>query len=115
MSVGNLRTEGNKSNNFPFQLASLKLFDAIYNAVVALGPSGGSTRTITSSVVTTSGSVTAGAKWVNFIMSDDFTGTVNGANIIGAFSFMMPYMGQDLYPAIPYTVTTGNIRIDKAV
>lgn len=32
MSIGNLRDQGNKGNNFPYQLAVLKLLDAILAA-----------------------------------------------------------------------------------
>lgn len=35
MSVGNLKDEGNKGNNFPFQLAVLQLLDKIVNATTA--------------------------------------------------------------------------------
>lgn len=36
MSVGNLKTNGNKGNNFPFQLAVLQLLDQINAAIGAL-------------------------------------------------------------------------------
>lgn len=36
MSVGNLKDSGNKGNNFPYQLAVLKLLDGILNAVGVL-------------------------------------------------------------------------------
>ncbi len=36
MSVGNLKDYGNKGNNFPYQLAVLKLLDGILNAVGVL-------------------------------------------------------------------------------
>ena len=37
MSIGNLKTEGNKGNNFPYQLRSLQLLDAINSSVIANG------------------------------------------------------------------------------
>ena len=37
MSIGNLKDNGNKGNNYPYQLASLQLLEAILNAVVATG------------------------------------------------------------------------------
>jgi hypothetical protein len=36
MSVGNLKNQGNKGNNFPFQLAVLKLLDQINSSITAL-------------------------------------------------------------------------------
>lgn len=36
MSVGNLKTQGNQGNNFPYQLRSLQLLDAINQSINAL-------------------------------------------------------------------------------
>lgn len=36
MSIGNLKDSGNKGNNFPYQLAVLKLLDAIANGISAI-------------------------------------------------------------------------------
>lgn len=41
MSVGNLKTNGNKGNNFPYQIASLQLLDQILQAILAGGGGGG--------------------------------------------------------------------------
>ena len=38
MSVGNLKDNGNKGNNFPWQLAVLKLLDQVANNTSVLGP-----------------------------------------------------------------------------
>lgn len=38
MSIGNLKDQGGKGTNFPYQLASVKLLDAILQAILASGP-----------------------------------------------------------------------------
>lgn len=116
MGAGNQNTDGNKKSNFSWQKNVLLSLGQIKTAILSLSPGGsGVARTVGSvSVGVGAGSVATGAKWINFIMSDDFTGTVNGATMIGAFSFMMPYMGNDTYQAIPYNVTAGTLRIDRS-
>jgi hypothetical protein len=47
MSIGNLKTEGNKGNNFPYQLKSLQLLSAINNSINALPGVDYETRTTT--------------------------------------------------------------------
>jgi len=47
MSIGNLKTEGNKGNNFPYQLRTLQLLDAINNSISALPGVDYETRTTT--------------------------------------------------------------------
>lgn len=37
MSIGNTKTEGNKGNNFPYQLATLKLLEGILNNTAGAG------------------------------------------------------------------------------
>ena len=83
-------------------------------AVVA----GGSTpvsiqRTPAMVLATTSGTVAAGAKVVEFIFSSSFTGTVLGVAFAGATDssekFTAP--GNDTLGAIVYTVTAGSVRI----
>lgn len=117
MSAGNANTDGNKKNNYSWQKNVLLMLKAIQTAVIASsGGSGpGVSRTTTSTVETTSGTVAAGARWINFITSEDFVGSINGAAQIPSFSFMMPPNGNDVYGAIPFVVTSGNIRVDKNV
>ena len=38
MSIGNLKTDGNKGNNFPWQLKMLKGLQGIINAIIAITP-----------------------------------------------------------------------------
>ena len=117
MSAGNANTDGNKKNNYSWQKNVLLMLKEVKDAVVSSGGGSGPgvSRTTTSTVETISGSVAAGARWVNFITSEDFSGSINGATQIPSFSFMMPPNGNDVYGAIPYVITTGNIRIDKNV
>jgi len=47
MSIGNLKTEGNKGNNFPYQLRTLQLLGAINDGIAALPGVDYETRTTT--------------------------------------------------------------------
>jgi hypothetical protein len=47
MSIGNLKTEGNKGNNFPYQFKSLQLLSAINDSINALPGVDYETRTTT--------------------------------------------------------------------
>lgn len=67
--------------------------------------------TITSSAVATNGSITAGALFIEFITSSDFTGTINGVSIPNLAIMTFPYMPGYDYPAISYTVTGGTLYI----
>lgn len=66
-------------------------------------------------VGTGSGSVSAGALWVTFVLSSDFTGSIAGQTLAGATgaSITFPSMGKK-YPAIAYVVTTGTLTIFTA-
>lgn len=76
MSVGNLKDQGNKGNNFPYQLSVLKLLGGILEA------SGGVvtpvTRTTSLIRVSEAGSVAAGARSVSFLNSGLVDVTVLG-------------------------------------
>lgn len=76
--------------------------------------SGGSVRSINVSTVTTSGSVGAGKKYIGFIFSSDFAGTIDGETFSGAndASYSLPILpGADIYSSLTYTITAGNARI----
>lgn len=79
MSVGNLKDVGNKGNNFPFQLAVLKLLDQISIAVGGGGGGGGTTRTPAMLRSSAPGTVTAGKKSVSIFNGGAVNGTVLGA------------------------------------
>lgn len=71
------------------------------------------TGTLTSSAVTASGTVTANTLWINFLLSSDFVGTINGVTMTGAtvLSFAMSPVPGYKYPAIAYTRSAGTLTI----
>ena len=65
-------------------------------------------------VVSTSGSIAAGARYVEFIFTANFTGTIKTVAFAGANDavYSLPILpGVQTYPAIPYTVTAGSMRM----
>jgi hypothetical protein len=83
MSIGNLNTQGDKKNNFPYQLAVLKLLDAI---LAATGGGGGGCcppELTTPSLLRISapGNVPAGARSVTIYNGGAVNGLVLGAII----------------------------------
>ena len=82
MSIGNLKTDGNKGNNFPWQLKMLKGLQGIINAIIAssnvniIGPLG--QRLCNESVSTTLCTdqanvvITAGINTINGVISMDY-------------------------------------------
>ena len=88
------------------------------------GGGGGSTpvgkqRTLPSVHVTGNGSVDAGSVGVQFTLSSDFAGTINGLPYSGAtvLTWSPPPLSVpgDTYPAIPYTITAGSANIDVLI
>lgn len=79
--------------------------------VVATFPS--SNLTLTSSSVTTGGTVSAGSKSVLFETSDDYTGNIDGVSADAGASYPFSSGDAGTLPAIVYTVSTGSIRIRK--
>jgi hypothetical protein len=67
----------------------------------------------TSSTATTSGTVAAGARDVEFIFSSSFTGTIDGVAWAGSTDSAKRFqaIGEHTYPAFTYTVTAGSVRI----
>ena len=113
MSKGNLKDQGGKGTNFPFQLAVLQLLGDILTA--SGGGGSGTPQILTSLNTGASGSVTAGATSVSFTTDGSFTGTINGAvRLPNTFYTFEAALGRTL-PAIAYTVTAGTITIDKLV
>jgi hypothetical protein len=72
---------------------------------------------ILSSIATADGVVAAGAKSITFTLSGDFTGTVNGVNRDAGLAWVFDTMqcGGGPCPAVPYTIITGSITIDKII
>ncbi len=84
MSIGNLKTNGNKGNNFPYQLAVLELLGAI---LAASGGGGGGCcpeviRTPTMLRSSAPGNVPAGTRSVSIYNAGPLTGIVLGANLL---------------------------------
>jgi hypothetical protein len=79
MSIGNLKDEGNKGNNFPFQLKVLQGLQAVANALT--GTTAGQSRTPV--VVRITGSYTNTVNTYSFSVANvgAGNGTVNGATI----------------------------------
>lgn len=91
-------------------------------AAIFSASGGGSTpvgkqRTLASSNVTTGGTIAAGSVNVQFYaLSSDFVGTINGVAVTGAKTYFWsppPLVNPgDTYPAIPYTISSGNANLD---
>lgn len=82
----------------------------------ASGSSGsGLTNTPNSSRVTTlgAGTVAAGAKSVTFETSEDFLGDINGVDRQPSRFYTFSAKESDVLAAIPYTINSGNLIIDK--
>lgn len=60
-----------------------------------------------------SGNVPAGAKWINFVTSSDWSGNINGSDYPAGFGMMYPPLPNgDTYPSVAWTRTTGTIRVE---
>lgn len=73
-------------------------------------------RVVSIQTVTNSGSVSAGAQSVEFILSTDFAGTICGETFSGADDYSVPFEvkdNRDNLPEIPYTISAGSLRIKK--
>lgn len=80
---------------------------------VPVSPGGGTARTLTSSAVTSSGTVAAGAKSVAFQTSSDWSGSVNGATRAASETFYVSVINPaDTLPAIAYVRSAGTLTID---
>jgi len=112
MSIGNLNTNGDKKNNFSYQLAVLELLGQI-----ASGSGGaGIVRTPTILRASAPGTVTAGKKSVSFFNAGAINATVltialkPGEQI--TYSVPSP---ADTLPAIAYDGTGGDLLITTLV
>lgn len=87
MSIGNTKTSGNKGNNFPFQLAVLKLLDNILAATLAGGGGGGgccpaTPRTPVMVRDSAVGAVAPGVRSASFYNAGGANATVLGALLL---------------------------------
>jgi len=82
MSIGNLKTYGNKGNNFPFQLKVLQgltdLITAITGVTISINPQVRATNVVRTSAA---GSVSAGKYSVSFGNVGPANGTVKGTTL----------------------------------
>jgi len=76
MSVGNLKTQGNKGNNFPYQLSVLKVLGSI-SSIISGGTSS-QVRTPTLLRTSGSGTIAAGAYSMSFASVGTANATVGG-------------------------------------
>lgn len=118
MSVGNLKNSGNKGNNFPFQLAVLKLLDAI---LAASGGGGGGccppvARVPSMSRANSIGATVAGARSVSFYNAGATTAIVLGANLLSGESVTFSAGStSDTLPVIAYDATGTDLLITVIV
>lgn len=106
------------SITIPFLLNAIRCgIDALLLAITG-GIPAAVERVASAAVVTSSGSVAAGAQSVGFLLSADFTGTIAGASTPGTnYTVVGPFVakGADTLGAIAYVVTTGSLTILKTV
>ena len=72
-------------------------------------------KTFTNSVVTTSGSVAAGASMVTMITSADYTGTILGATGTASTTYTFNPGSGNTISSLSYTITAGSIQIFKTI
>jgi hypothetical protein len=79
MSIGNLKTDGNKGNNFPYQLKVLKGISEIIG--ILIGTSTGSTKTTNILRSSTTGTISTGKFSASFGNVGTANATVKGVTI----------------------------------
>lgn len=116
MSVGNLKDQGNKGNNMPYQLSSLRLLDSILQAILVAPLPPSSTRTPSLTRVTTAGTVAAGAFSVSVYNAGTTDGVWLGATIKSGEQFTYTAPGNDTLGAFAYTASaTAELVITKII
>ena len=102
-------------NGLPLGTTGDSALGEVYLKVGLVGGVSFATSQVTpsSSVVTTNGTVAAGKKHIEFILSSDFAGTINGVAYSGATdavqSFDAPVDGT--FAAMSYTISAGSARL----
>jgi hypothetical protein len=113
MSIGNLKDNGNKGNNFPYQLRNLQLLGEILTALNS-GAGGYPTpvvRTPAMSRVTAAGTVAAGKQEVSIYNASNVVGTVLGANLKPGERVSFIAKAGDTVGAIAYDATGADFLI----
>lgn len=78
----------------------------------------GATRTPTITTPSTGATIAAGKRYIEFIFSSDFAGTIGGQTFSGTtdFSYNLPLLnGADTYAALVYTISAGSARLTTIV
>lgn len=114
-SKGNSNTDGNKKNNFPWQVSMLMILGSIDSRIAALIPVAGVVETVTSTTETASGTIAAGAKVVTFETSEDFVGSILTTTRQPSRAYTFRANGEDTLSAIVYVITSGSMNIDKQI
>jgi hypothetical protein len=106
MSIGNLKTQGNKGTNFPFQLAVLQLLKQIS---AAIGGGGGPTVISPKALVATSNGLTPlNAKSISLYYSGT-NGTFDGDVIPNGVTInYFPSSSNEIMAETAYTVPTSS-------
>lgn len=103
MSIGNLRDQGNKANNFPWQLAVLKLLQSIIDNTFGLVSQ---PRTAHVLNTTTAGATPAGIYSCSIANVGSAAGTVQGQSIpVGTILNFDAGVLNNTLGAIPYNAT----------
>lgn len=97
----------------------IALWKRIVNLLIAILAKTSPTLAVTASgsLVSVSGSVVSGARYVDMLFSSDFDGTVLGVAMLGSAitGYSFPVIGEHTYGAISYTISAGSINILKGV
>lgn len=121
MSTSNLKTEGQKGLNGPWQRNVLKLLAAITTGPLVVtgtfSPSSTQrTQTRTLNAVIAASSVAAGARSVTIETSEDFTGTILGVTAQPSRIYeWTANQNDDTLGAIAYQITAGSVIIGTSI
>jgi len=89
-------------------------FDGSGNLLISGDGATAGSSTVSSSSVTTSGTVPAGSSAVTFIFGSTFSGTVNGVDYVGSTDSSISFASNNgKLLSIAYTVSAGTLRILK--
>lgn len=92
-------------------LRKIALF--LYQLVTGSAQLPATPKTLTQSTPNANGHVNAGAVYIEFILSEDFAGTIGGMVFSGANDtlYALPYLNGGTYPQVNYTITAGSARL----
>jgi len=106
MSVGDLKTDGQKGNNFPWQLKMLKGLQGIINAVLAIpAPLSPQLRTPHAYNVSTSGMMPGNTYGFSIANVGAADGSVDGENLKPGYTVSFSPTSVDYLNSISYDAT----------